>query len=264
MPRKRPLSNISVNISPRKQLSSKAKNKIYGRVLAGESSIEIEAAENVPKPTIDYLLQRIIERETTNNLPRSGRPRIYDDRDERAVVRQVQLSPKMRYEDLHKATGFEFSNKVLRGILIYYGIINWRSKRRPALTEVIASIQLAFARAWINLDWSTVLFSDECSVEKGVGKERTWSFGYPHEKRHYDKVSEYPKGKQGSVMVWGAIGGSRTASKRSVLIVMERDSESKKNGYTSASYLDTLYWGLIPVYHGELFQQDNAPIHRML
>ena len=193
MPRKRLLSNISVNISPRKQLSSEAKNKIYGRALAGESSTEIEAAENVPKPTIDHLLERIIERETTDNLPRSGRPRIYDDRDERAVVRQVRLSPKMRYDDLRKATGLEFSNKVLRGILNDYGIINWRSKRRPALTEAIASIRLAFARAWINFDWSTAWFSDECSVKKGVGKERTWSFGYPHGKWHYDKVSGTPK-----------------------------------------------------------------------
>jgi len=57
-------------------------------------------------------------------------------------------------------------------------------------------MRLSFARAWINYDWSTVLFSDECSVEKGVHKERTWSFGYPLEKWHSDKVSEYPKGKQ--------------------------------------------------------------------
>jgi len=46
-----------------------------------------------------------------------------------------------------------------------------------------------------------VLSSNECSIKKGVGKERTWSFGYPHEKGDYNKVSEYPKGKQGSVMV---------------------------------------------------------------
>jgi len=42
---------------------------------------------------------------------------------------------------------------------------------------------------------------------------------------------------------------------------MERDAESKKNGYTATSYLDTLYWGLLPIYHNELFMQDNAPIH---
>ena len=83
------------------------------------------------------------------------------------------MSPKITYKDLRRSTGLKFGNKLLRGILQDHGILNWRSKRRPALTEAIASIRLAFARAWITFDWSTVLFSDECSVEKGVGKEQT-------------------------------------------------------------------------------------------
>lgn len=45
------------------------------------------------------------------------------------------------------------------------------------------------------------------------------------------------------------------------MIVIERDSESKKNSYTSALYLDTLYWGLLPVIGNDLFMQDNASIH---
>jgi len=42
-------------------------------------------------------------------------------------------------------------------------------------------------------------------------------------------------------MVWAAIGGTGTTRRRSELIIMERDAESKKNGYTATSYLDTLY-----------------------
>jgi len=67
------------------------------------------------------------------------------------------------------------------------------------------------------------------------------------------QVLEYPKGKQGSIMVWAAIGGTGTIGRRSELIVMERDAESKKNGYTTTSYLNTLYWGLLPIYRNELF-----------
>ena len=82
-----------------------------------------------------------------------------------------------------------------------------------------------------------MLFSNECSIEKGVGKERIWLFGYPNKKWDYNKVSEYAKGKQGTVIVWGAIGGTGTTNKRSELIIMERDEETKKNGYTAQSYL---------------------------
>ena len=50
-------------------------------------------------------------------------------------------------------------------------------------------------------------------------------------------------------------------AKCSELIIMERDPESKRNGYSAVSYMDALEDGLLPMYNGELFMQDNAPIH---
>lgn len=124
MPRRRPLSNIPVNISSRRQLSSSAKDRIHGRALAGQSAREISSAERAPKSTIDHLLQRVEHRNTTANLPRSGRPRIYNDRDERRIIRQVRLSPKITYNDLRRETSLNFSRDVLRRILRDYGILN--------------------------------------------------------------------------------------------------------------------------------------------
>lgn len=65
-------------------------------------------------------------------------------------------------------------------------------------------------------------------------------------------------GKPISQMVWGAIwyGG------RSNLVVMERDKDSPRQGYTARSYIKTLEEGLIEYYEpGTPFQQDNAKIH---
>jgi transposase len=62
-------------------------------------------------------------------------------------------------------------------------------------------------------------------------------------------------------MVWAAIwrGG------RSNLVIMERDETSKKNGYSSKSYIQCLEKELIPIYEpGLIFQQDNAKIHTSL
>ena len=59
-------------------------------------------------------------------------------------------------------------------------------------------------------------------------------------------------------MVWAAIhlGG------RSDLIIMERDPDAPRNGYTANSYIKALSEGLLPIYFGDReFQQDNAPIH---
>lgn len=61
-------------------------------------------------------------------------------------------------------------------------------------------------------------------------------------------------------MLWGMIwhGG------RSDLLVMMRDPEAKRNGYSSWSYREVLEEGLLPWYEpGDVFQQDNAPIHNV-
>ena len=59
-------------------------------------------------------------------------------------------------------------------------------------------------------------------------------------------------------MVWASIGGTE---KRSELIIMARDEDSPRGGFSSYSYTDTLEEGLLPIYNGEQFVQDNAPIH---
>jgi len=59
-------------------------------------------------------------------------------------------------------------------------------------------------------------------------------------------------------MVWGAIGLSIG---RSELIIMGRDENALRRGYTAASYIQTLEEGILPIYDGSEFQEDNAPIH---
>ena len=71
-------------------------------------------------------------------------------------------------------------------------------------------------------------------------------------------VQTYKKGKDISIMVWGAIwtGG------RSDLVIMTRDEASPRKGYSANSYLDVLD-EQIPIYYepGRTFIQDNARIH---
>ena len=71
-------------------------------------------------------------------------------------------------------------------------------------------------------------------------------------------IDTYNKKKDISVMVWGAIwyGG------RSDLVIMERDEESKKGGYSAKSYLAVMEDQLPTIWEpGMVFMQDNAPIH---
>jgi hypothetical protein len=62
-------------------------------------------------------------------------------------------------------------------------------------------------------------------------------------------------------MVWAAICLNFDKRRRSELTVMERDLKSSKIGNSANSYINTLEEGLLPVYNGETFLQNNAPVH---
>jgi len=64
-------------------------------------------------------------------------------------------------------------------------------------------------------------------------------------------------------MVWGTIWVTLNRRVgRSELIIMERDQTAQRSGYSANSYVQTLRDGLLPNYRpGQIFMQDNAPIH---
>jgi len=76
-------------------------------------------------------------------------------------------------------------------------------------------------------------------------------------------VEEVNTARQPARMVWGAIWmtpGGRAG--HSPLVIMTRNSSAQRNGYTVWSYVQALEEGLQDQYRaGELFMQDNAPIH---
>jgi len=72
-------------------------------------------------------------------------------------------------------------------------------------------------------------------------------------------IALYAKGKQASVMVWAGFSGLMGTTD---LVIMERDKESPKGGYSAASYIKTLTAGLLSYFDSGLeFMHDNAPIH---
>ena len=172
-----------------------------GLALDGQSGDEIATEEQLPKRTVNSLVEKTSTRDTVQNKPRPGQPLKYNSREERQLVKYAQIHPKWTYHELKRETGLTLHQTTLRRILHKHGLITWRAKKRPHLTQGHATQRLQFARSHINADWSNCLFSDECSVEKGKGKKTVWVFGYPSENWDSDKIETYNKGKGLAMMI---------------------------------------------------------------
>ena len=63
-------------------------------------------------------------------------------------------------------------------------------------------------------------------MERGAGYHREWVFRTRHQRYDKDKVQEYNKGKDISIMVWAAFWGSG----RSDIVSVPYDLESQRGG----------------------------------
>jgi hypothetical protein len=157
------------------------------------------------------------------------------------------------------------SNSTIYRTLRALGLVHRICVKRPKLIPTVAKLRLQFSRKYRNFNWKryTVKFSDECSVEVGSGADREWCFRFASEKYDPEMVQEKEKSKRPSQMVWACFWVTRNGRVgRSKLVIMRRDPTSLRGGYSASSYLETLEEGLLLHYKpGDIFMQDNAPIH---
>lgn len=109
------------------------------------------------------------------SLSRSGRPEKLTDRQKRQILRIIRKEPAIKYKLLIAALSFETSRSTIYRYLKSEGITNWVARRRLLLTKAVLGKRLAWCKArahWEEEDWLKIIFSDECSVERGSGKQR--------------------------------------------------------------------------------------------
>ena len=124
-----PLGPRSGNVTRGPELSPFARGKIVGAAQMGSNPSRIAAIQNLSRSTIRNTLRLNHERNDGQSKPRTGRPKLYTDRDERSILRQVRLHPKCTYADVRKACAITLYDTTLKTILKKHGISNWRAKR---------------------------------------------------------------------------------------------------------------------------------------
>ena len=146
-------------------------------------------------------------------------------------------------------------------------IRKWKAAERARLnpSHVAKRFQWAKDRLHWPIDqWRGCIFSDECSVEKGVDPRQVWVFRRPGEREKFLPKNVVPKnkGKGVSLMVWGCFAGD-----------IKGPLVSFDGVNTAVTYIDTLRQHLVPfidflsqelpqeLVNDIIYQQDNASIH---
>lgn len=262
-PQRTPLGLLNNNPRYRgPELSPNKRGRATGMCAGGMSEVKVAVELEVSRRAVRNAKRLAALNTEGRSLPRSGRPRVYTDRDNRTMLRNLRLFPKNTFETRRRETGLGMSNTYIKNLARASGLAHWRAKKRPELSEKVAAERLLWCKVrahWTVEQWKEYIWSDECSAEKGKGKGQIWVWGTPSDKWKPSHVTTYKKGKQLRVMVWGAFWGE---SERTPLYIMDRDYESLKQGYSANSYLEVLDNQLLEIYHNGLtFMQDNAPIH---
>ena len=164
---------------------------------------------------MDYhytIVSRLESKHTqTNNvkdLPKSGRPRVISDRDDRALQRLVRRMPFVTSPVLkqHWLPNGRLSTRTVRNRLKSAGLKSRRVIKRPLLADRYRRSHLAWClgpRGWNLRTWRKIHWSDESWLLLHVtdGRMRVWR----HKNTVYTSRNIQPAVPYGggAVMVWG-------------------------------------------------------------
>jgi transposase/transposase-like protein len=256
------------NLTPEERIRIIAKSDAGVKV--SELVEEFERSPNCIRTTIRLAKTRT----TTQEASRSGRPPILSLHQKKIIYRKARAAPKIEYSDLSQVGVFVNaegtpskppSRSTLYQCLKGYGLTNFRCKKRPKLNRGHVAKRLQFCRQYRHFQWSrqTLKFSDECSVQKGSGHNTEWCFRFSWEKWKPEMITALETSRRPAQMVWASVWlDERGHPRRSPLVIMERDLNAPKHGYSAQSYIQALTKGLLPHWRrSQWFMQDNARIH---
>ena len=240
------------------RLSEAQRNNIIGRLQAGESQQTVANVLNVSQSTISRLWNRFQQQGSTRDRPRSGRPRVTSQAQDRFIrLRHLRQRFQTAASTASVIPGLRrISEQTVRNRLREAGIRARRPVRGVVLTAQHRQNRVQWSqthRVWPLQRWRNVWFSDESRflLQRADGRARVYR--RRNERFAANCVQQVDRFGGGSVMVWGAI--SHTG--KSALVHVQ-------GTMTAQIYRDhILRPHVLPLMqrNGAIFQHDNARPH---
>jgi predicted transcriptional regulator len=231
---------------------------------AGLSIGQIAEQENLPKSTVQTVLQNFKKRGTVDTPKVKGRPQKLSDRNTRALKHLILKDRRASLAELTNNLPISVSRRTVQRTLKKLDFDSRIAVKKPYLNEKHIAQRLEFAKVhenWNVDDWSHVIWTDESSFEIGKFSRqiRVWRRAY--EKYNWDCLAPTFKSGRVSVMVWGAF----TADDKCILVHIPSEKRKAKD------FVEIVYEpALAPFYYSQtksedfILMEDGAPVHRSL
>lgn len=250
---------------PRQRLSTLDQGRALGWLQDGVSGREVSRRLGVSHSVVQRLYERFQTTGTTDQRPRSGRPRSTTRRQDRylqtSALRERTVSARTLRSNLRAASNIIISETTVRRRLHEADLHSRAAAVRVPLTQRHRQARMAFCRnhqRWNRQQWGRVLYTDESrfTLSNSDARRRVWRrVG----ERYADAcIQEHDRHGGGSVMVWAGFH----LHGRTPLYHIE-------GNLTGIRYRDEIVRPLIiptlrAIGHGSILQDDNATPHRAL
>lgn len=250
-------------MAQRRELTVFERGMIIGLHKGQHGTSDISRILDIPRETCRNVIKKYCEEGLTEPPPRSGRPPLLTDREERTLIKTIRED---RQESLQQITEkfndlglTPISTSTARRVLHKHDYFGRVGTRKPFVSEDNRKRRLKWSRERVLWDeeWNTVIWSDESKFLLFESDGRRWVWRQPHEKYDVDCLVPTVKSNTEGVMVWGCF----VKNKLGPLVILE-------GRITGEVYQELLENHLMPFLDdlGDdtifVFQDDNAPVHR--
>ncbi|KAG2458981.1 TC1A transposase, partial [Polypterus senegalus] len=242
-----------------KEHTRQVRDKVIEKFKAGLGYKKISKALNIPRSTVQAIIQKWKEYGTTVNLPRQGHPPKLTGRTRSALIRNATKRPMVTLDELQRSTaqvGESVHGTTISPALHKVGLYGRVARRKPLFTENHKKSHLQFATSHVgdtaNM-WKKVLCSDELFGQNA--KRYVWrKTNTAHHSEHTIPTVKYGGG---SIMLWGCFSSAGTGK-------LVRDDGKMDGAKYRAILEENLLESAKDLRLGRrfTFQQDSNPKHK--
>ena len=245
------------------QTTISEKNLIITHHRNAYSQRDIAKMVNKCPSTVQHLIERYRKESRVQNKSRLAPNRIFNEREERWIVREVSNNPKKSAPKLCSEVERQFGKRcnpeTIRRILRKNNLHGRTARNKPFISQRNRRVRLEFAREHINKDlnfWNSVIFADETKINLfgSDGKVSVWR--KPNEELKIKNMKATVKHGGGGVMLWGCMSSTGAGNMHFI--------EGNMNQHV---YLDILRQHLVAsaqklgIANNYRFYHDNDPKH---